>query len=120
MQAESLSEIRHFNPGHLVAVEGDENRLATDFRDPAAILRDYRQLFGPDFKNNPEYGGQIVSPTLVIGGVADQLFDRSACEETADLIPGAQIHLFEGETHMLPIEKSDEVADAIATFLDRS
>src|SRR3954469_18061601 len=88
----------------------DGNRLATDFRDAAAILRDYRQLFGPDFKNNAEYGRRIVSPTMVIGGTADQLFDPRASEETAGLTPGAQIHLFERETHMLPIEKSDEVA----------
>ena len=98
----------------------DGNRLATDFRDRAAILRDYRQLFGPDFKNNAAYGRRIVSPTLVIGGTADQLFDRRASEETAGLIPGAQIHLFERETHMLPIEKTDEVAGAIRDFLGRS
>src|SRR5438034_1288044 len=82
-------------------------------RDTAAILRDYRQLFGPDFKNNSEYSRRIVSPTLVIGATADQFFDRRASEETADLIPGARIHLVEGETHMLPIEKSGEVGGAI-------
>ena len=96
------------------------NRLAADFREPAAILRDYRQLFGPDFKNNAAYGRRIVSPTLILGGTADQLFDRRASEETAGLIPGAQIHLFEKETHMLPIEKSDEVAGVIRNFLSRS
>ncbi|MBK5294678.1 MAG: alpha/beta hydrolase [Acidobacteriia bacterium] len=96
------------------------NRLATDFRDPAAILGDYHQLFGPDFKNNADYGRRIVCPTLVIGGTADQFFDRRATEETAGLIPGAQIHLFERETHMLPIEKSDEVAGAITDFVGRS
>src|SRR4051794_22531090 len=98
----------------------DGNQLATDFRDSAAILRDYRQLFGPDFKNNAEYGRRIVSPTMVIGGTADQLFDPRASEETAGLIPGAQIHLFERETHMLPIEKSDEVAGVITDFVGRS
>ena len=45
------------------------------------------------------------------------MFDRSASEETAGLIPGARIFLFERETHMLPIERSDEVAGAIADFL---
>ncbi len=93
------------------------NRLTTDFREPAAILHDYRQLFGPDFKNNAQFGRRIASPTLVIGGTADQLFDRSAFEETTGLIPGAQIHLFERETHMLPIERSDEVGAAITGFL---
>lgn len=96
------------------------HRLAADFRDSAAILRDYRQLFGPDFKNNAEYGRRIVSPTFVIGGTADQLFDPKASEETAALIPGAKIHLFERETHMLPIEKSDAVAGVIADFVGRS
>jgi len=98
----------------------DGDRLATEFRDPAAILRDHRRLFGPDFQNNAEYGRRIASPTLIIGGTADQLFDRRACEETAELIPGAQIQLFERETHMLPIEKSNEVASAITAFLGRS
>ena len=97
----------------------DGNQLATHFRDSAAILRDYRQLFGPDFKNNAEYGRRIVSPTFVIGGTADQLFDPRASEETASLIPGAEIHLFERETHMLPIERSDEVAGVITDFVGR-
>jgi pimeloyl-ACP methyl ester carboxylesterase len=97
----------------------DGNRLAADFRDPAAILRDYRQLFGPDFKNNTAYARRIVGPTLVAGGTADQYFDLAASQETAALIPGAQIHLFERETHMLPIEKSDDVAAAIKDFLGR-
>jgi pimeloyl-ACP methyl ester carboxylesterase len=95
-------------------------RLATELRDPAAILRDYRQLFGPDFQNNADYGRRIASQTLIIGGTADQFFDRSACEETAGLIPGAQIQFFERETHMLPIEKSNEVARAITAFLSQS
>ena len=95
----------------------DDKRLTADFRDAAAILSDYRQLFGPDFKTNAEYARRIVSPTLVVGGTADQLFDRESFEETADLIPNARLHLFERETHMLPIEKSDKVAGVIADFL---
>jgi pimeloyl-ACP methyl ester carboxylesterase len=98
----------------------DGDQRATEFRDATAILRDYRQLFGPDFSNNAAYTRRIASPTLVVGGTADQLFDRKACEETAGLIPGAQIQLFERETHMLPIEKSNEVASAITAFLGRS
>src|SRR4051794_1087845 len=94
--------------------------LMAEFRDPDTILRDYRQLFGPDFQRNAEYARRIHSPTLIIGGTADQLFDRSACEETASLIPHAEIRLFERETHMLPVEKSGEVARAIAAFLRRT
>ncbi len=90
------------------------DRLAAEVRDPDAILSDYRQLFGPDFESNAEHGRRIVCPTLVIGGTADQFFDRSGFEETASLIPGATIQLFERETHMLPIERSGDVAAAIA------
>ena len=82
-----------------------------DFR---TLVRENALLF------NAKYGRRIVSPALVIGGTADQLFDRGASEETARLIPGAQLYLFERETHMLPIEKSDEVAGAIRDFLGRS
>ena len=95
----------------------DRGRLATEFRDPAAILNDYRQLFGPEFENNAGYGGRIVSPTLVIGGTADRYFDPGAFQETAGLIFAARSRLFKRETHMLPIEKSGEVAEAIADFL---
>jgi pimeloyl-ACP methyl ester carboxylesterase len=98
----------------------DSDRLATGFRDPALILRDYRQLFGPDFQKNAEYCSRIVAPTIVIGGTADQLFDRTAFEETADLISGARMKLFESETHMLPAEKSSEVAGVIRDFLDQA
>jgi hypothetical protein len=53
-------------------------RLAAALRDPAAILRDYRQLSGSDLQNNADYGRRIASPTLLIGGTADQFFDWSA------------------------------------------
>ena len=96
----------------------DGDRLAADFRDPAAILHDYHQLFGLDFENNAGYCKLIASPALVIGGTADQLFDRSAVVETAELIHGAQLRLFEKETHMLPVERSAGVAEVIANFLN--
>jgi len=98
----------------------DGNRLGPNFRDPKAIQHDYRRLFGPDFHENAAYAKRIVCPTLVIGGTADPLFDRDAAEETAALIPGARIHLFARETHMLPIEKAREVAALIREFLGRS
>jgi pimeloyl-ACP methyl ester carboxylesterase len=97
----------------------DGDRVSNGFRDAAAILHDYRQLFGADFKHNADYARRIASPALVIGGTADQLFDREALEEAAALIPGARLRLFERETHMVPIEKSGAVADAIADFLSR-
>ncbi len=92
-------------------------RIAQGFRNPAAIREDYRQLFGQDFANNATQAQSIACPTLLIGATADQFFDRLATEETAALIPNAQLRLFENETHMLPIERSDEVAAAIEAFV---
>jgi pimeloyl-ACP methyl ester carboxylesterase len=93
------------------------HRLSAAFRDPVSILQDYRQLFGPDFERNADHARRIASPTLIVGGTADQLFDRQAAEETAALIPGARLRLFAKETHMLPIEKPDPAAAAIGEFL---
>jgi pimeloyl-ACP methyl ester carboxylesterase len=98
----------------------DRDRLAAGFRAAGEILSDYRRLFGPELDRNAEFCRRIVCPTLIVAGTADQLFDREALEETAALIPGAQLKLFEEETHMLPIEKSQAVAAAIDGFLRRS
>lgn len=95
----------------------DGGRLAAEFRDAAAILRDYRKMFGPDFQGNADYARRVACATLILGGTADQLFDRAAFAETAELISGAQLQLFEGETHMLPVEKSAAVRTAIRGFL---
>lgn len=77
------------------------NRLYRGLRDPAAILSDYRELFGPDFQNNAEYCRRIASPTIVIGGTADRMFVR----------------LIEKETHMLPVECGGAVAALAASQL---
>ena len=96
------------------------HRLAGGLRDPRAILEDYRQLFGPEIEKNAEYARRVGCPTLILGGTADQYFDREVFEETARLIPSAQLQIFERETHMLPIEKSRAVAAAIGAFLQQS
>jgi len=59
----------------------DGNRLASEFRDPAAILHDYRQLFGPEFDKNAAYARRIACPPLVIAA-AGQFFDPAAFEAT--------------------------------------
>ena len=47
----------------------------------------------------------------------NQYFDTPVFEETARMIPNARLKLWEGEAHMLPIEKRGEVAIAVAAFL---
>jgi pimeloyl-ACP methyl ester carboxylesterase len=98
----------------------DGGRLVRDFRDPAEILQDCRQLFGSDFDSIAGYARGVRCPALVIGGTADQYFDAEAFEELSAMIPGGRVRIFEKETHMLPIERSADVAWAIREFLERS
>jgi len=95
----------------------DRDRLASEFKDPKTILRAYKGLFSADFARNADFARRVQVPTLVIGGTADQFFGPQVFEETAALIPQATVKLFAGETHMLPIERSGAVAEAISTHL---
>ena len=96
-------------------IEG--GRVASEATDPAVMLRSYRTLFGEDLGRNRDFTGRIAAPTLVVGGTADQFFDVHTFQETADLLRDGHLVLFTDETHMLPIERSRDVADAIAGFL---
>jgi pimeloyl-ACP methyl ester carboxylesterase len=98
----------------------DRGRLASEFKDPKLIIRSYRSLFAEDFARNPDFARRITAPTLVVGGTSDQFFDTRVFEETAEMIPGARVALFEGEIHMLPIERSGDVAGAVQAFLAAS
>jgi pimeloyl-ACP methyl ester carboxylesterase len=95
----------------------DSSNLGAEFKDPKIILKSYRSLFSADFARNAEFARRIAAPTLVIGGTADQFFSTQVFDETADMIPGGRVKLFDGETHMLPVERSGDVAQVIETFL---
>jgi len=95
----------------------DRGRLASEFKDPKTILRAYKGLFSEDFARNAECARRIRAATLVIGGTADQFFGPQVFEETAALVPHAKVKLFESETHMLPIERAGDVAEAISAHL---
>ena len=95
----------------------DKDKVASEFNDPASIARAYQGLFGADFERNGEYADRIAAETLIVGGTADQYFDAAAFEETARRIPVARLELFDGETHMLPVERRRDVARVVAEFL---
>jgi len=96
----------------------EKERLSSGYRDPALILRDYKSLFSEDLRRSAEFARRIEQDTLVIAGTSDQYFDRDALSETASMIKHARLELFEGETHMFPIERSGDVASRLAAFLD--
>ena len=95
----------------------DKDKLASEFNDPASIARAYEGLFGADFERNGEHADRIKAETLIVGGTADRYFDAAAFEETARRIPVARSELFDGEMHMLPVERIRDVARALAEFL---
>jgi pimeloyl-ACP methyl ester carboxylesterase len=43
---------------------------------------------------------RITAPTLILGGSDDRFYDRALFEETADLIPGSRLRLFDGRGHV--------------------
>jgi pimeloyl-ACP methyl ester carboxylesterase len=86
------------------------------FREPADLLAGYRSLFPDDLRLNGELARRIAAPTLVIGGSDDQLFGAEVFRETAEMIAGARLALFQRETHMLPLERARAVAAEIRGF----
>lgn len=95
----------------------DRDRLPSEFKEPGQILRAYRSIFSDDFTRNPGFAKRIMAPTLVVGGTSDQYFDVRVFEETAGMIPNARLKLYPDETHMLPIERSRDVATDLAAFI---
>jgi pimeloyl-ACP methyl ester carboxylesterase len=98
----------------------DRDRLPSEFKDPGLILRSYRSLFSSDFERNAEFARRIQAPTLILGGTADQFFGPGVFKETAALIPNARVELLDDETHMVPIERSADVAKSIARFVQHA
>jgi pimeloyl-ACP methyl ester carboxylesterase len=92
--------------------------LSVRLNDPDTMLRVYESLFS-GFDNAP-YVKRVRAPALVLGGTRDQFFDVEAFRETAALIPGARLHLFSRETHMVPLERSSDVRRVISEFLEHT
>ena len=62
--------------------------------------------------------GQIRCPTLLIAGDCDQLCPPAAQEELAMGIPHAQRLTLPGAGHLLLLERPDEIAPAVAAWLE--
>ncbi|MFA1671860.1 alpha/beta fold hydrolase [Rhizobium mongolense] len=60
----------------------------------------------------------ISTEILIVVGNRDQFFGE-ATEEAATGIPTARLSMFEGETHMLPIERARDVKRCVSDFMAR-
>jgi pimeloyl-ACP methyl ester carboxylesterase len=56
-------------------------------------------------------------PVLALAGSADRVVPPEGSAEIAALIPGARLEVLEGAGHMLPMERSGDVADLIVQFI---
>jgi pimeloyl-ACP methyl ester carboxylesterase len=63
---------------------------------------------------------EVRVPTLVIHGDADPLVNHSGGVATAEAVPEAELLTIEGMGHDLPVEKWDDVVDAIAAHTARA
>ena len=72
-----------------------------------------RRLLGIDLT---EALPTIGLPVLAVAGSADRVVPPAGSAEIAALIPGARFELLEGAGHMLPMERSADVADLIVRF----
>lgn len=59
----------------------------------------------------------ITVPTLIIAGDRDQLTPLSLAERMRDTIPGSDLVVFSGHSHLVQVEKPREVHAAIDEFL---
>lgn len=62
--------------------------------------------------------GDVGVPTTVVMGDRDRVIRTSAGERLAALIPGARVTVVAGAGHLLPLERPDELAEAIRTAAD--
>lgn len=63
--------------------------------------------------------GRIDTPTLIVTGDADIGQSPRMAREMAQRIRGAEVEIFPGIPHMLPVEAADALNDAIAGFVTR-
>ena len=63
--------------------------------------------------------GRIRLPALIIHGMDDRVVDPSHARFLRQSIPGAELRLFARTGHLVPVERPEEVADAIRTFVNK-
>jgi pimeloyl-ACP methyl ester carboxylesterase len=64
-----------------------------------------------------EYLEQIAAPTLVLAAADDRMVKLKFGVTLSERIPNATLVVIEGAGHMFPLEKAQEVADAVARWL---
>jgi pimeloyl-ACP methyl ester carboxylesterase len=66
-----------------------------------------------------EHLGEIVAPTMVLHGTADQVVAPANAEMLASRIPGAELVWLEGAGHVYHSERAAEADGAVLDFVGR-
>ena len=61
--------------------------------------------------------GDVTQPVLVLAGRHDRACPVEASERAAELIPKAELHVFEASAHMTFVEEPDAYLDVVRSFL---
>ena len=61
--------------------------------------------------------GEISAPTLIVGGSEDPFFSESLLRETAEKIPDAILHFYDGVGHGVPKERKRRYENDTLAFL---
>lgn len=61
----------------------------------------------------------VPQPVLVLGGRHDRTCVPAAAERIAELVPDAELHVFEQSGHLGFLEQEQEYVDTVRAFLDR-
>lgn len=88
--------------------------LARSSQDAAIQL--YECVLGVDLRSQVS---QIVQPTLILHGEADQLVPVDASEWLASQIANSQLRILKGAGHVPTVTRPQEVAEAINQYFER-
>jgi pimeloyl-ACP methyl ester carboxylesterase len=77
---------------------------------PGTLAYENEELPNPDL-------GAIRTPTLVVVGEHDKPDFRAIAEQLAREIPGARLEVIEGAGHLPPLERPDETAALVRSFI---
>jgi proline iminopeptidase len=125
-----------------VTTPGEVGRLLHDqmpfhFRDPRdPRIAEYERrsagaVYAPEVLRHfaiAEYGGialedrlvDVTQPVLVLAGRHDRVCPADASERMAQLLPRAELHVFEESAHMTFVEEPQTYVEVVGSFLSRS
>lgn len=87
-------------------------RLVGPLNDPALIVRGLRAVLEDPL--DPSLLARVTAPCVILGGTRDQFFGDGMMQRTASLLRGATLELWEGETHMVAVERAGPIAKRLA------